>query len=143
MSAIIKHPLAKAAVVGGVFTLGAAIWMEDQIQRNFKKQDYYKASMLLLHNYEPASQSLGNPIYSGKLTLSDTEKLHVDGLKAKLEIPLKGSKDKGVLYVLASRENQGERWNIDQLHLKICSTKQKWKFYDRHISIENSQDQAT
>ncbi|KAH9508569.1 cytochrome oxidase assembly protein 1 [Bulinus truncatus] len=107
--------------------------MENRIQNNFRQQDYYTKPILMLQSYEPASQFLGRPIYSGKLTLSDTDKLYVDGLTAKLEIPLKGSKDKGTLYVLASREKLGDGWNIDQLDLQICSTQQKWKFYDRNI----------
>ncbi|KAH9508573.1 Ankyrin repeat and LEM domain-containing protein 1, partial [Bulinus truncatus] len=73
----------KVAIVGGVITLGAAIWMENRIQNNFRQQDYYTKPILMLQSYEPASQFLGRPIYSGKLTLSDTDKLSVDGLTAK------------------------------------------------------------
>ncbi|CAL1548740.1 unnamed protein product [Lymnaea stagnalis] len=134
MSSSSLNKLIKVALVGGVVVLGATTWMESKLQSNFRKQGYYTKAVKLLHNYEPASQFLGHPLYSGKVHLADESKLKVEGTTAKLEIPLKGSKGKGALHVLASREKLGDEWTVDQLDLEVFSSKQRWKFYDRQLA---------
>ncbi|BFZ19346.1 hypothetical protein BsWGS_22385 [Bradybaena similaris] len=131
MSSLWSSPLTKVALCTGVFVTGAITWMENRLQNNFRKQDYYQEPLAILHRYEPAAQFLGRPIYGGRVDLSDDSKFKVELVKAKVTIPLKGPKGKGILHVLASRQTLADKWNIDLLDLEILNTKQRWTFYDR------------
>ncbi|CAG5119170.1 unnamed protein product [Candidula unifasciata] len=129
-----SSPLTKVAIVTATGVLGATLWIENRLQHNFRKQDYYQKSLALLHKYEPAADFLGRPIYGGKLDLTDDSKFRVELIKATVCIPLKGPKGKGVLHVLASREKLGDRWDIDLLDLEVLNNKQRWTFYDRRLT---------
>ncbi|XP_005093177.1 cytochrome c oxidase assembly factor 1 homolog [Aplysia californica] len=138
--ALFKSPLFKVAMFGGVAVIGATTWMESRMQSQFRQQDFYQKPLLMLHKYKPAEQFFGRPIYGGRLSLGDESKLKVDEFTAKLSIPVVGPKDKGVLYVAASRESREKDWNIDVLDLEITRTKQRWKFYDRTLDKNSTPD---
>ncbi|KAK3764429.1 hypothetical protein RRG08_040025 [Elysia crispata] len=126
--------LLKVAGGIGVLGLGASIWMERKMQSSYRQQGFYQKSVLLLRNYTPASEFLGKPIFSGRVKIGDKTMLNVENFSAKLVIPVVGSKDKGALHVLASREDKESEWTIDQLDLEIKSSNQKWTFYRRKTS---------
>jgi len=82
--------------------------------------------MELLRGYPPAVRLLGEPIRAKHIDLG-TGKTYCDGLTAKLTVPVRGRKKKGILYSWASRSNVDERWAIDRLDLEV--SKRTWTFY--------------
>ncbi|XP_050418156.2 uncharacterized protein LOC126831603 [Patella vulgata] len=120
----------KLVVVGcGIGALSGAFYYTEKVQGQFRREEFYTKPMKLLRNYEPAKEHLGEPIRSTHIDLGNTTENNIDGLNAKLTIPIKGSKDKGKMYVTASRNEAGESWIINQLDLEIKRTRRKWTFY--------------
>ncbi|XP_048238394.1 uncharacterized protein LOC124142995 [Haliotis rufescens] len=130
--------LKNIAVFGGVFALGSAYYMTEKIQERFRKEDYYRIPMKMLRQYQPAVEAFGQPIVSKRLDLGDTQHNRVDGLNASLLIPVKGPKDKGSLYIQASRLSGKDSWAVDQLDLELKSTGQRWTFYQKPVEDPSS-----
>ncbi|KAJ8019838.1 Cytochrome c oxidase assembly factor 1-like [Holothuria leucospilota] len=112
------------AVVTGFATLGGCAFFYKKIQDNLISGTYYSKSLLLLKDHEDAKTLLGVPIKTKFIDLSDSFNA-IDGQKgvAQLAIPLRGSREKGILYTWSSRANPGDDWTVTkvELHLKGSS----------------------
>jgi hypothetical protein len=56
----------------------------DAAAANFRKQEYYRLSLELLHGYPPAAKLLGEPIVARRVELGDPEKTRTDSLNARV-----------------------------------------------------------
>ncbi|XP_025076930.1 uncharacterized protein LOC112553708 [Pomacea canaliculata] len=111
--------LGKIAVYGAIASVAGAAYLTQRIHENLERGEYYTKSVAMLRKYGPAVELLGHPIRTKRMDLGDFGKNRVDGLRAKLTIPLKGSKDTGTLYVWASREKPGDSWDVTRLDLEV------------------------
>ncbi|CAH1787994.1 unnamed protein product [Owenia fusiformis] len=126
--------LAKIAIFGGMAASFGALYFVNGIQQKFRGTDYYREGTSLLRKYKPAVEALGEPIRSTRLDLTDIEHNFADVCKAKLAVPVKGPKNKGTLFVFASRKDAGDDWQVDRLDLQIFTTQKRWQFFEHTAS---------
>lgn len=109
--------LAKAASIGGVLVIGSAYYFKNRIQDGLRSSEYYKESLRILREHRGIAHLMGEPIREGKLDLGDNENNFCTGTEAQFQVPVKGTKKTGILYLWASRSEAGEKWNVDRLEL--------------------------
>uniref|UniRef100_T1JLP3 Cytochrome c oxidase assembly factor 1 homolog n=1 Tax=Strigamia maritima TaxID=126957 RepID=T1JLP3_STRMM len=89
-----------------------------KIQSGIWNSEYYKSSMKLLRQHNGVRKLLGEPIKDGNMDLGDNYNL-VDGLNARLKVPVRGPKQKGELFVFASRTQHSDSYVVDRLELQL------------------------
>lgn len=115
----INRKLGLIAGYGAVICIGTGIYFKSKINDKFRETDYYKNSLKLLRGHRGASYLMGEPIRSGKIDLGDEKSNFVDGIIARLAIPVNGPKQNGVLYVYASRPEKKGQYTINNLELQL------------------------
>lgn len=130
--------LRNIAIVGGFIALGGAGYFTVKIQNHFRETEYYKKSLVLLRNYAPIENSIGRPIQGSSINLGDFDNNVVDGLNAKIAIPVTGPKGNGTLYCFASRPTLKDSWQINQLDIETQKNNQRWTFYKLPTSESDS-----
>ncbi|KAL8565877.1 hypothetical protein ACOMHN_059457 [Nucella lapillus] len=118
--------LAKIAVFGGIASVAGAAFLTNRIHENLEREEYHRKPVAMLRKHKPAVDSLGFPIRISRMDLGDMEKNRVDGLLAKLAIPVRGPKDKGTLFVWACREKAGDTWDVTRLDLELEKEKKRF-----------------
>lgn len=68
---------------------------------------------------------LGEPITEHGFDVGDNEKNYVDKQKARLQVSVKGPKDKGYVFFWAEKPNVDEKWLIKRMELALKSTPDK------------------
>ncbi|XP_076449940.1 cytochrome c oxidase assembly factor 1 homolog [Babylonia areolata] len=121
--------LTKIAVFGGIASVAGALFLTNRIHENLQREEYYRKPVAMMRKYKPAVDLLGFPIRTSRMDLGDVEKNRIDGLIAKLAIPVKGPKDKGTLYVWACREKPGDIWDVTRLDLEVEQEKKRFTFH--------------
>lgn len=113
--------LVKTAAIGGMLTLTMGFAYRLKVNGNIRESDHYKEAMKTLRSNKAAVHLLGEPIKDGLLDLGDDKKNWTNKLDAHYEVPLKGSKEKGVLHMWAQRDNEGESYVVKRMELALKS----------------------
>lgn len=95
--------------IGGIF-FGVTSMMKDS--------DAYKESMTAVQNNKLVVEKLGNPIETDGMISGSINTTNNTG-ECDLQIPLKGPKGKGTLFVIASKRG---KWKYEQLSVYIEKT---------------------
>ncbi|XP_041374447.1 uncharacterized protein LOC121387409 [Gigantopelta aegis] len=130
------------AIYGGMFAIGSAAYFHQKIQGGFRDAEYYKKATQMLRRYGPAVEQFGQPITTKNIDLGDTNSNCVDGYNAKMSIPVKGPKGKGVLHLNATRKDLSTAWEIDRLDLEFNRPEQRWTFYVRKNNDEQTDNNS-
>ncbi|KAK7113740.1 hypothetical protein V1264_012976 [Littorina saxatilis] len=128
--------LTKVAVFGSIASVAGAAFFTNKIHENLQREEYHRKPMYMLRHYQPAVDLLGHPIHPTRMDLGNTEKNRIDGYEAKLAIPVKGPKDKGTLYVWASREKAGDSWDVTRLDLEVGEANERLTFHKGENWVE-------
>lgn len=110
--------LFKVAAFGGIATISTGMILQSILQRRVRDAEVYRQAMDILKKNPAAEAFLGKPIYTGNLDLQNKENYCYSN-KANLEIPIKGSKMKGVLYFSAERPSSQEKWKFHKMELEL------------------------
>lgn len=111
--------LARTAAFGGFIVIGSAFYFKSRIQDGIKHSDYYRESLHILRSHRGVAYLMGEPIKDGRLDLGDTSNNFCSGKEAKFQVPVKGTKQSGTLYLWASRSSYDENWSVDRLELGL------------------------
>lgn len=112
------NTLLKVAAVGGVVTISSGMILQSILQRRVRDSEVYRQAVGILRNNPAAETFLGKPILTGNLDLQKKENYCYSD-KAYLEIPVKGSKMKGVLYFSAERPSPQDKWIFHRMELEL------------------------
>ncbi|XP_065656151.1 cytochrome c oxidase assembly factor 1 homolog [Hydra vulgaris] len=108
-----------AALFTTVVTVGGCSYMYVKIQeRVVLFGDFYNKSIEALKKDDKLSMALGVPLYPMFIDLSSKDNL-MTNTKIKLAIPVRGSKNKGLLHTECSKEVMEKTWRIDSLVLEV------------------------
>lgn len=111
--------LARTAAIGGFIVIGSAHYIKGHIQGGIKQSEYYRESLKVVRENRGVAHLMGEPIRDGSLDLGDSEHNFCTGTEAQFRVPLKGAKQKGTLYLWASRLEFSEPWSVDRLELSL------------------------
>lgn len=95
--------------IGGIF-FGITSMMKDS--------DAYKESMIAVKNNKLVVEKLGNPIETDGMISGSISTTNNTG-ECDLQIPLKGPKGKGTLFIIASKRG---KWKYEQMSVYIDKT---------------------
>ncbi|SHH18690.1 cytochrome c oxidase assembly factor Coa1 family protein [Flavobacterium defluvii] len=101
-----------ALFIGGI-VLGVTSMMKDS--------DAFKESIAAAQHNKIVVEKLGNPVETDGM-ISGSINLHNNSGDCDLQIPLKGPKGKGTLFVVATKRG---KWNYEQMSVYIEKTKEE------------------
>ncbi|XP_045106764.1 uncharacterized protein LOC123501812 isoform X2 [Portunus trituberculatus] len=111
--------LARTAAIGGVIVIGSAHYFRGRIQDGIKQTEYYQESLRILRENRGVAYLMGEPIRDGRLDLGDNVNNFCTEKEAQFQVPLKGTKQAGILYLWASRSAGLQPWSVDRLELSV------------------------
>uniref|UniRef100_A0A0P4X256 Cytochrome oxidase complex assembly protein 1 n=1 Tax=Scylla olivacea TaxID=85551 RepID=A0A0P4X256_SCYOL len=111
--------LARTAAIGGFIVIGSAHYFRGRIQDGIKQSEYYQESLRIVRENRGVAHLMGEPIRDGRLDLGDNINNFCTGKEAQFQVPLKGTKQTGILYLWASRSDSIQPWCVDRLELSV------------------------
>lgn len=117
--------LVKIAALGGIATCTMGMLLRYKLNDNLSKTEYYKEAMNSLKKHSGAVKILGEPIRDCLIDIGNTEKNYTYDSSAHYEIPIKGSKENGVLYFWAKKSNVEDKWSVTRIELELKSDPNK------------------
>ncbi|XP_051872648.1 cytochrome c oxidase assembly factor 1 homolog [Pristis pectinata] len=89
------------------------------IQQNFAKSEYYKLAIEELKKNDVALAALGAPpLHIRNIKLTDRNN-RVDGISARIKIPVCGNKSTGYLHTYCIRDTVQKRWFLQEAILQF------------------------
>lgn len=128
MSKKIDKILGRIAIGGGMLTIGTGFFLYNRLQRQYSYEFFVREPVKLLREYPYAEQLLGKPIIAKNIKF-DHDNVQVTQIRAKVNIPVKGTKGRAMLYSLSERETPDAEWEVKQLELQLDPKTPKWTFY--------------
>ncbi|XP_022698541.1 uncharacterized protein LOC111265842 isoform X1 [Varroa jacobsoni] len=122
--------LGNVAVLTAVGSCIGLLYMQERTRKKFKQSEYFQKTMRVLLENQSARTLLGEPVIFGNVNLYDPNLFYVTAEKAKLVIPVRGSKRKGVVYswcvrhvapMVSTRNNSDMETNCTDSLLISCS----------------------
>jgi len=104
------------------FAAGAVVLFVALIFSLLKSSDIYQQALTQAQNDPAVVRALGSPVTPG-LWVSGNINVNGTSGKAELAIPIKGPRDRGTVYVAASKA-QGQ-WQFDDLVVEVKTTHQR------------------
>jgi cytochrome c oxidase assembly factor 1 len=129
--------LAKIAAYGGVVVVSTGLLAHWKVQKRLKDSEFHKEAMKILRNHPPSVSLLGEPIKSGNVDVGNTSANVCDATHAQLEVPVKGPRNKGTLFLRAERVNPEQKWNVYRMELGLK------KDPNRRFVIKNDSPETT
>lgn len=117
--------LVKIAALGGIATVTMGLMARFKIEGNIKETSFYKEALKAVRTHPGAVHLLGEPIKDRSIDVGDEDKNFCKENKAQYEIPLKGPKQRGKLYLWASRKNEDAPWELNKLELELGKNSDK------------------
>ncbi|KAJ9584295.1 hypothetical protein L9F63_021364 [Diploptera punctata] len=111
--------LARIAAYGGVIVASTGFYLHWKLQDNVKNEEFHREAMKILRNHSPSVMLLGEPIKAGNVDLGNRSINFCDGTNAKLEVPVSGPKNKGILYFWAVKDDIQQKWNVHRMELGL------------------------
>lgn len=127
---ISNKTLMKIASIGGIITCTTGLLYQWKLKDRIRASNYYKEAFQTLRSHPGAVRLLGEPINEGNFNLKNPNIYH-DNDKVHLEVYLTGSKQKGSLYLWASK-HLDDKWSCDRIELGLESEP------DRRLLIKNN-----
>lgn len=119
LSNISNIQLVKISSMLGVATIGMGLLYETKVSQNIKNTSFCKEALKRLRSHSGAVHLLGEPIKDGKIRLGTGAVNFVTDSTAQYQIPVKGPKEKGILYLWANRENIESEWIVERVELGL------------------------
>ncbi|KAF2900723.1 hypothetical protein ILUMI_05464 [Ignelater luminosus] len=110
--------LMKIAAIGGFVTASMGFALRAKLNDRIAQTEYYKDALQTLRTHPGAVYLLGEPIKAGAIDVSD-EKNFTHHLSAHYEVPVRGTKQKGVLHFWADRKDTEDHWNVSRMELEL------------------------
>jgi len=107
--------LAKIAAFGGVFVIGNGLLMKWLMQKRLRQSPYLEHAKDVLMKNRALVDMIGEPVGFGSVNLDDPRNYSTPD-KAKFDVPLKGSKSEGMLFVEAVRNVNDDESNSKSYH---------------------------
>lgn len=111
--------LIKIASFGGIITVAMGYSWRMKLNSNIAQTDTYKEAIKILRENRGAVYLLGEPIKDKVLDVGDTEKNYTKDYSCHYEVPIKGTKEQGVLHYWAERKNTEEPFNLTRIELEL------------------------
>jgi hypothetical protein len=134
--------LMKIAATGGVFVLGNALLMKWLVQKRLRQSPYFEQARDTLMGNRSLVDLLGEPVGFGSVDLDNNTKNYSTTTEAKFEVPLKGSKTEGTMFLDAVRKNQ-ETLGTDGSNIDLSPTNRYmgWKLTNLEVTITDRPNQ--
>lgn len=111
--------LVKIAAVTGIATITMGYAARANIVNNVRQTGYYKEALKTVRSHKGAVYLLGEPIKDRLINIGDQEKNYTKPLSAHYEIPVKGTKQKGIVYFWAQRKSEEDEWFVSRIELGL------------------------
>ncbi|CAH1364762.1 hypothetical protein MTP99_001125 [Tenebrio molitor] len=109
--------LVKIGAIGGMLTVSMGLAARFKISENIKKTEYYKDALKTVRTNKGAVYLLGEPMKDGRVDIGNSEKNFTKDDKAQYEVPVKGPKQKGMIYFWAAK--QDTEWVVKRIELGL------------------------
>jgi cytochrome c oxidase assembly factor 1 len=109
--------LVKIGAIGGMLTVSMGLAARFKISENIKKTEYYKDALKTVRTNKGAVYLLGEPMKDGRVDIGNSEKNFTKDDKAQYEVPIKGPKQKGMIYFWAAK--QDTEWVVKRIELGL------------------------
>lgn len=111
--------LVKVASCMSIATLTMAFMTRSKISNNVKKTEYYKEALAVLRRHRGAISLLGEPIRDLTINVGDESKNFTKEYQAQYEVPVCGSKERGLLHFWAEKEPSQDKWTVCRIELEL------------------------
>ncbi|KAL3288032.1 hypothetical protein HHI36_002484 [Cryptolaemus montrouzieri] len=113
--------LVKIGAIGGILTCSMGMALQYKLSNNVKQTEFYKESMNLVRHNKAAIHFLGEPIKDATIEMVNSNVNYLTDTEGKYEVKLKGSKQKGKLYIYIKKEkNEGiQNFKLDHVELEL------------------------
>jgi cytochrome c oxidase assembly factor 1 len=125
--------LVKIGAIGGMLTVSMGLAARFKISENIKKTEYYKDALKTVRTNKGAVYLLGEPMKDGRVDIGNSEKNFTKDDKAQYEVPIKGPKQKGMIYFWAAK--QDTEWVVKRIELGLQNEP------NRRLLIKNINEQ--
>lgn len=115
--------LVKIGAIGGILTCTMGMATIYKVNNNIKNSDFFRESMKLVRSNPAAVYLLGEPIKDLTIKIGDTRKNYERNGFFKYEIPLKGSKQRGILHLYVNKNK--EKMDINKIELEVSQEADK------------------
>ncbi|XP_069768851.1 cytochrome c oxidase assembly factor 1 homolog [Narcine bancroftii] len=124
MMPVSTHALQQMAIYLGIVSGGGCAIMYYLVQQNFAKSEYYKLAIDELKKNDVALAALGAPpLQIRNIKLTDRNN-RVDGISARIKIPVCGNKSAGYLHTYCIRDSEQKRWFLQEAVLQLLNGQQ-------------------
>ncbi|XP_072364896.1 cytochrome c oxidase assembly factor 1 homolog isoform X3 [Scyliorhinus torazame] len=111
--------LQQMAIYLGIVSGGGCAVMYYLMQQNFAKSEYYKLAIEELNKHDTALEALGAPpLQVRNIKLTDRNN-RVDGISARIKIPVCGTRSAGYLHTYSVRDSVQKRWLLREAVLQL------------------------
>jgi hypothetical protein len=132
--------LLKIAAIGGVLVSTAGLGMKWMIDQKLRKSEYYVQAQSQLLAHRPLVELIGEPVAFGNVDLSDTKNNYSTESEARFEVPIKGSRNRGMMYMKAVRKIMFDERMSESEDMSLASAPRqvpKWVIEGIEVSIDN------
>ncbi|KAM7299411.1 hypothetical protein ISCGN_019977 [Ixodes scapularis] len=119
------NKLLKYASFGGLATVGGILGLQKYVAMKLTELEYYKTSLAMLRNHKEAVKLLGEPVRERNIDVGDSKSTTTRPYRARMKVPLSGSKQSGDLYLWAQRRTLQDSWEVLRLELGLQTLKDK------------------
>ncbi|XP_072109729.1 cytochrome c oxidase assembly factor 1 homolog isoform X3 [Mobula birostris] len=131
------YALQQMAIYLGIVSGGGCAVMYYLMQENFAKSEYYKLAIEELKKSDVALDALGAPpLQIRNIKLTDRNN-RVDGISARIKIPVSGNKSAGYLHTYCIRDTVEKRWFLQEATLQLLDGQQLSVY-----SVNKDEDQS-
>ncbi|XP_077499238.1 uncharacterized protein LOC144111398 [Amblyomma americanum] len=117
--------LVQAAGVAGIGIVCTSFWFKHYLGNKMSDLDYYKKAMKTLRGNSAAMQLLGEPVKELRIDIGDSASTSTRPHRARMKVPVKGSKQRGEVYLWAERHALDVPWELLRLELGLEQHKDK------------------
>ncbi|KAJ8947886.1 hypothetical protein NQ318_010032 [Aromia moschata] len=122
---ISNEALVKIGALGGIATVTMGLLFKAKIQANVKATVYYKEAIESLRKHQEAVRLLGQPIKEGSIDIGNENRNYTKENVARYEVPVRGPKQKGIVYFLAERKGFEDNWIVTRIELELENSKKR------------------
>lgn len=117
--------LVQAAGIAGIGIVCSSFWFKNYVGNKMTDLDYYKNAMITLRGSSAAMKLLGEPLKEHRIDIGDSKGTTTRPHRARMKVPIAGSKQRGELYLWAERHALDVPWELLRLELGLEQHKDK------------------
>lgn len=111
--------LLQIAGISGIGVVCGGFWFKNYLANKMSDLEYYKSAMTTLRGNSAAMRLLGEPIRERRIDIGDMEGTSTRAHRARMKVPIEGSKQRGELYLWAERHALDVPWELLRLELAL------------------------